>query len=362
MSTTVPTRLGYAFKGWAVTKLAKVAVYQAGGTYTLDKKNTLYAVWEETGYNTITFNNNGGSGGPTVQYKPKKETIRLSSDEPTRIGYEFIGWAEESDASIPTYQPDQLIIKDEDKYLYAVWKEAVAEVNGKYYMTLQRAVNYAQTCSNNPTITLIKSINEHISVTEGKFSINTTDNYFWETNGLDCRFIEMTGGEVTLSGNLQNYDDVSLSSINTFLSLSNATLNISDGKILNCAISSQVHCWFTCENGSSLNLFNASLSDFDISNLTTTRDSDYSGYIDSTSTVQCDRGSMDVLAPILVEGKLICTNPTDNSTLARIYGNGIASAIEIAETGYVLLGKEVDVGNGNVENACIENRGHLVLR
>lgn len=48
LSSTVPTRAGYAFKGWATSSTGAVA-YQAGGTYTANSAVTLYAVWELLG-------------------------------------------------------------------------------------------------------------------------------------------------------------------------------------------------------------------------------------------------------------------------------------------------------------------------
>lgn len=48
LSSTVPTRAGYAFKGWATSSTGAVA-YQAGGTYSANSAVTLYAVWELLG-------------------------------------------------------------------------------------------------------------------------------------------------------------------------------------------------------------------------------------------------------------------------------------------------------------------------
>lgn len=48
LSSTIPTRAGYAFKGWATSSTGAVA-YQAGGTYTANSAVMLYAVWELLG-------------------------------------------------------------------------------------------------------------------------------------------------------------------------------------------------------------------------------------------------------------------------------------------------------------------------
>ena len=46
LSTTVPTRTGYKFLGWATSSTATSATYSAGGSYTANSGTTLYAVWE----------------------------------------------------------------------------------------------------------------------------------------------------------------------------------------------------------------------------------------------------------------------------------------------------------------------------
>ena len=47
LSTTVPTRTGYTFKGWSTTSTGS-ATYVAGATYTANKSVTLYAVWQDS--------------------------------------------------------------------------------------------------------------------------------------------------------------------------------------------------------------------------------------------------------------------------------------------------------------------------
>lgn len=45
LSSAVPTRNGYIFKGWATSSTAVTATLQPGGTYTQEGNVTLYAVW-----------------------------------------------------------------------------------------------------------------------------------------------------------------------------------------------------------------------------------------------------------------------------------------------------------------------------
>lgn len=46
LSSTIPTRTNYNFKGWATSASATTATYSAGGSYTANAAVTLYAVWE----------------------------------------------------------------------------------------------------------------------------------------------------------------------------------------------------------------------------------------------------------------------------------------------------------------------------
>ena len=46
LSTTIPSRANYIFKGWGTSATAATATYEAGANYTANAAITLYAVWE----------------------------------------------------------------------------------------------------------------------------------------------------------------------------------------------------------------------------------------------------------------------------------------------------------------------------
>lgn len=50
LSTTIPVRDGYVFKGWATSPTSTTVDFNAGDMYTLNQDITLYAVWEEELY------------------------------------------------------------------------------------------------------------------------------------------------------------------------------------------------------------------------------------------------------------------------------------------------------------------------
>lgn len=45
LSSTVPTRTGYAFLGWSTSSDSKLATYEAGGSITVTNNITIYAIW-----------------------------------------------------------------------------------------------------------------------------------------------------------------------------------------------------------------------------------------------------------------------------------------------------------------------------
>jgi uncharacterized repeat protein (TIGR02543 family) len=64
LSSTVPTKSGYTFKGWSTSSSATSATYSAGGSYTLNSSKTLYAVWEAN-LTTTTLVNKANSSSIT---------------------------------------------------------------------------------------------------------------------------------------------------------------------------------------------------------------------------------------------------------------------------------------------------------
>ncbi len=120
LSADEPENYGYTFLGWAKTKDATAAEYAAGAEYTLEEDTTLYAVWEEI-IVTMTYDANGGENAPAAQKGYGK--IALAKSEPSRDGYEFLGWAKTKDAKAAEYAAGANYTLEEDTTLYAVWQK-----------------------------------------------------------------------------------------------------------------------------------------------------------------------------------------------------------------------------------------------
>lgn len=123
LSSTKPTRTGYSFLGWSTSSTATSATWSAGGTYTANASDTLYAVWKANTY-TITYNANGGSGAPGNQTKTYGKTLTLSSTRPTRTNYNFIGWGTSASSTTVTYSPGGSYTANSAATLYAIWELA----------------------------------------------------------------------------------------------------------------------------------------------------------------------------------------------------------------------------------------------
>lgn len=93
ITSSIPTRQGYTFQGWAESATATTASYKKGDTITISADKTLYAVWAEAGQNielhyqdeNNTIINIGGSIN-----EPYGENLPMNL---VRLNYKFIGWS-----------------------------------------------------------------------------------------------------------------------------------------------------------------------------------------------------------------------------------------------------------------------------
>lgn len=120
LSSTKPTRTGYAFQGWATSASGSVA-YAAGASYTANAAVTLYAVWKANTY-TVKYDANGGTGAPSSQTKTYGVSLTLSSTKPTRTNYAFKGWGTTASATTVSYAAGASYTANAAITLYAIWE------------------------------------------------------------------------------------------------------------------------------------------------------------------------------------------------------------------------------------------------
>lgn len=122
LTSSIPSREGYIFKGWASSKNAIKAQYQAGGTYTKNAKITLYAVWEPEIYN-VSFDTNGGTGIVKNQTITYGNTMKMPNNIVKDYSY-LLGWSTNKNATKPEYSLGTECKIKSNLELYAVWGDA----------------------------------------------------------------------------------------------------------------------------------------------------------------------------------------------------------------------------------------------
>ncbi len=171
---TTPTYDGYDFLGWADDANATEAQYKPGERITVSGEMTIYAVWKskevQTRDITLTYNGNANdeaNGVPPAVTKhiPTTEpsaTFDISTDEPTREGYEFLGWSQNPNATEPDTFTDNQIVATGDVTLYAVWKENKPEPE-----TFPGVITVKKTVESNDLADKNKEFNFKVTVITG---------------------------------------------------------------------------------------------------------------------------------------------------------------------------------------------------
>lgn len=122
ISSSTPTWDGHVFQGWSKSQSGSVE-YNPGDVCSERSSITLYAIWKTISYCTITYDANGGSGAPSsIQVEVGKQ-IQLSSQEPSRNNYNFLGWSTSRYSSYADYQPGAYYTPTGNITFYAVWEE-----------------------------------------------------------------------------------------------------------------------------------------------------------------------------------------------------------------------------------------------
>lgn len=161
LSSTVPTRTGYIFKGWSTSSTATSATYQPGESYTLNSNTTLYAIWkkkEDSGTSSgelqplipsyyVTYDANGGQEEPEKQsfvYNKftyvvggKNVNVIISNIIPYKMGYRFLGWSTDSESKTPEYMSGDEAYFRGNVTLYAVWKKNNDKTNSTNNSTIK---------------------------------------------------------------------------------------------------------------------------------------------------------------------------------------------------------------------------------
>ena len=100
--------------------------YNITGSAPYKANETLFLFFETSKTFTLKYNANGGSNAPDQQTATSASdsyTFTISSQEPTREGYDFQGWSTSSTATSPEYSVGGNIEVTGTTTLYAVWEQ-----------------------------------------------------------------------------------------------------------------------------------------------------------------------------------------------------------------------------------------------
>ena len=159
LTTAIPTRANYRFAGWSKDRNATSASYTAGGSYTDNAGVTLYAVWVYSPESyTVRYDANGGSGAPASQSKTYGVSLTLSTVKPTRVDYEFLGWATSKGATASEYAPGERYTDEAGVTFYAVWRYVPKTYTVSYDANGGSNAPGTQTKTENIALTLASTI------------------------------------------------------------------------------------------------------------------------------------------------------------------------------------------------------------
>ena len=125
----ITTNDNYTFKNWTATGITLTSSQQTSKTITFTMPGNdvkLVANYVEGSTTpetyTITYDVNNGTGTIASQTKTKGVDLTLTTDKPTRSGYNFLGWSTSSSATTAIYTSGATFTTDANTILYAVWK------------------------------------------------------------------------------------------------------------------------------------------------------------------------------------------------------------------------------------------------
>ncbi|MBP6136892.1 MAG: InlB B-repeat-containing protein, partial [Clostridia bacterium] len=127
------------FLGWKITKVngtpvVNGTIYQPVSKILITGHMTLTAQWGDINTGTfITYDANGGTGGPTTINLANNETHTIIENTFTLVGYVFAGWNSKADGSGTTFNAGTKVTVDRinqetENILYAQWTRSVKDV------------------------------------------------------------------------------------------------------------------------------------------------------------------------------------------------------------------------------------------
>ena len=169
--------------------------YYSGGTGTID-----FTV--KRGYD-IDYDANGGIDAPDPQLKIHGVALTLTTDEPTRSDYSFLGWSTNRSASSASYQPGGSFTSNGNTTLYAVWRSNTIHEHSYSYSVSSTPTTSASGalrgvcagCGDTTTVTLPKlNTTDYTRVITREPTCNAggTARYTWKTTTYGTFYFDVS--------------------------------------------------------------------------------------------------------------------------------------------------------------------------
>ena len=191
LSGAVPTRTDHTFAGWNTSANGTGVPYVPGAKYTENAGTTLYAQWTANRY-IITYSANGGWFAPNDQTKTHDVALTLSTGEPTRTGYSFVGWNTLDNGTGTSYAPGDSYTANAYITLYAQW--------ARTYTVTYKANNGSDAPGNQTKIhNVALTLNTTVPTREGYAFAN------WNTSGNGYEISYAPGASYTSNADITLY-------------------------------------------------------------------------------------------------------------------------------------------------------------
>ena len=213
------------FAGWNTAANGTGISYSVGSTITMNANKTLYAQWGTTPLLTVTYDENGATGGSVpaapTSYPTGVQVPILGQGSLTRSGYSFLGWNGSRTGAGSLYAPGYTFTS-KTVTLYAQWApgSTVKNCGGGTGSNTYIFYNYpfAQIIKSTDTVTIyttcivgstssnvgsgaapegLISVTSKMVITSATITINTNTTYLNSANDYDYAYTITNGVGVT---------------------------------------------------------------------------------------------------------------------------------------------------------------------
>ena len=195
ISNVMPVREGYTFIGWNTSSSATSALYWANQGVSVSGTLSLYAIWLAESYtHNLYYNAYGGTGAPATQTVTNNVAVfnmTVSSVEPVKEGYVFLGWGINAQNTDPSYYAgDTISVGANAVTLYAKWSAIETQ-------TLMYDANGGSGAP--ATQTSLENTSTVFTISDTRPTRSGYDFLGWSTNSTATDPSYYSGGTITVS-------------------------------------------------------------------------------------------------------------------------------------------------------------------